>query len=91
MPSLATQANSYISPMIDYQLFGIERVFSDKYTLIIPMCCWSNPTSLTHTSNIYVCGTLINKIINGVHYKGSKHKQESTKVFLSQTFTLHGI
>ena len=37
IPSSVIQANNYISPMVESQLFTIRRVFSDRLTLVISM------------------------------------------------------
>ena len=49
MPSLATQANNYVSAVIESELFTIKRIFSYRHTLAIPMYHrFSQPHLLSH-------------------------------------------
>ena len=49
MPPLAIQANKYVSPVFEGQFFTSKRVFSDRFTLMIPIYRWFNqPHSHSH-------------------------------------------
>ena len=48
------QGNDYISPVIESQLFTIKRLFSDRYTLLIPTYHWFNQLIHAHMSNTYM-------------------------------------
>ena len=52
--SSVIQANNYISPMVESQLFTISRVFSDRLTLVISMYYQLISLIHAHVINTYI-------------------------------------
>ena len=67
----AIQANNYISPVTQSQLYAINRVYLDRLILITYVLL-IQPASFTPTQVKDMCSASIIKIINGVHYKYNK-------------------
>ena len=81
---LAIQANNYISPVTQSQLYVIKRVCLDRFILITYVSL-IQPALFMPTQVKDMCGALIIKIINGVHYKYNKiSDRKFAQVFFCQ-------